>query len=241
MVRARLRGAESVAEMFSARERTLGVQVFFTGSAITEAITEARLSEIPLEPVKTLDMESEMEDRSAGETLASTARRVTAPEIEAAGFSEIEAKRPATLSILSVMDGARFSDAPLNPVMILVALSERTNAKSSDMVRAPVKTLAVMSETEGVSVSPLNPVKSLPTMSESVGASDRNFPADLLMLSVMPARLSDMLLNPVKTLATVSETVGVSDRARNPVKTLARASEIVGDSASALNPVKTLE
>src|SRR3989442_13694163 len=78
-------------------------------------------------PVKTLDMESEMEDRSAGETLASTARRVTAPEIEAAGFSEIEAKRPATLSMLSVMDEARFSDAPLNPVMILVALSERTD------------------------------------------------------------------------------------------------------------------
>src|SRR2546427_1691713 len=159
MVRARLRGAESVAELFWDRERTLAVPVFFRGSAITEAITEARLSEIPLEPVKTLDMESEMEDRSAGETLASTARRVTAPEIEAAGFSEIEAKRPATLSILSVMDEARFSDAPLNPVMILVALSERTDAKSSDMVRAPVKTLAVMSETEGVSVSPLNPVK----------------------------------------------------------------------------------
>src|SRR5207244_9817720 len=124
-VRARLTAAESVAEMLSGSERNLAVPVFFTGSAITEAITEARLSEIPLEPVKTLDMESEMEDRSAGETLASTARRVTAPEIEAAGFSEIEAKRPATLSILSVMDEARFSDAPLNPVMILVALSER--------------------------------------------------------------------------------------------------------------------
>src|SRR5438132_3113598 len=164
MVRARLTAAESVAEMFSVSERNLAVPVFFTGSAITEAITEARLSEILLEPVKTLDMEPEMEDRSAGETLASTARRVTAPEIESAGFKEIEAKQPATLSMLSVMDEARFSDAPLNPVMILVALSERTDAKSSDMVRAPVKTLDVMSDTVGVSVSPLNPVKSLLTI-----------------------------------------------------------------------------
>ena len=197
MVRARLTAAESVAEMFSVSERNLAVPVFFTGSAITEAITEARLSEILLEPVKTLDMEPEMEDRSAGETLASTARRVTAPEIEAAGFSEIEAKRPATLSMLSVMDEARFSDAPLNPVMILVALSERTDAKSSDMVRAPVKTLAVTSDTAGVSVSPLNLLKILSTTSERGGASDRNLPADLLMLSDRLATgLSDIPLNP---------------------------------------------
>src|SRR5438445_38747 len=171
---------------------TVVSRTFFSGRRV-----ESRLSEILPEPVTTLDMEPEMEDRSAGETLASTARRVTAPEIEAAGFSEIEAKRPATLSMLSVMDEARFSDAPLNPVMILVALSERTDAKSSDMVRAPVKTLAVTSDTAGVSVSPLNLLMILSTTSERGGASDRNLPADLLMLSDrLATRLSDIPLNP---------------------------------------------
>src|SRR5438309_1621970 len=113
----------------------------------------------------------------------------------------MEESRMVSVSNRTVMDDARFSDAPLNPVMILVALSERTDAKSSDMVRAPVKTLDVMSDTVGVSVSPLNPVKSLLTMSESVGASDRNFPADLLMLSVRLATLFDILVNHVKILA----------------------------------------
>src|SRR5438445_11870316 len=98
------------------------------------------------------------------------------------------------------MDDARFSDAPLNPVMILVALSERTDAKSSDMVRAPVKTLDVMSDTAGVSVSPLNPVKNLFAVSESGGVSERNLPADLPMLSVMLATLSYVLPMPLRTI-----------------------------------------
>ena len=84
-------------------------------------------------------------------------------------------------------------------------------------------------------------MNNLSTKSERGGVSDRNFPADFVMLSVMPARLSDMPLNPVKTLATTSETVGVSERARKPVKTLSRASDGVGISVSAMNPVKTLE
>jgi hypothetical protein len=192
MARERLIASESVAEMFSVSETNLAVPLLKVS-----AMTEARLSEIPLEPLKTLDTESEMEDRSSGEILASTARRVTVSEIEAAGFSEIEATWPATLSMLSVMDEARFSDAPLNPVMSLVALSERTDAKSSDMLRAPVKTLAVMSDTVGVSVSPLNPVKSLLTTSESGKASDANLPADLVILSDrLATRPSDIPLDP---------------------------------------------
>ena len=45
--------------------------------------------------------------------------------------------------------------------------------------------------------------------SESVAemSSETNFPADLLMLSVMPARLSVSPLNPVKAFDTASETV----------------------------------
>src|SRR3989449_10563054 len=70
-------------------------------------------------------------------------------------------------------------------------------AKSSDMVRAPVKTLAVTSEMAGVSVSPLNLLMILSTTSERGGASDRNLPADLLMLSDrLATRLSDIPLNP---------------------------------------------
>src|SRR5438132_1820382 len=120
--------------------------------------TDAKSSDVSRAPVKTLDTESEMEDRSSGEILASTARRVTVSEIEAAGFSEIEATWPATLSTLSVMDDARFSDAPLNPVMILVALSERTDAKSSDMVRAPVRTVEHMSDLQAHRDTVCNPM-----------------------------------------------------------------------------------
>src|SRR5438445_13265713 len=98
-----------------------------------------------------------------------------------------------------------------------------------------------MSEMARVSVSPLNPSNSLFAISESVGVSERNLPADLLMLSVMPARLSDMLLNPVKTLVTASESVEVSERARKPVKTLSRASDLGEGRGGALSRVRTQE
>src|SRR5438132_13684082 len=93
----------------------------------------------------------------------------------------------------------------------------------------------------GLSVSPLSPVKILLATSERGGASDRNFPADLLMLSkIDEARSSGIVLKPVNTLATKSETVGLSLSTLNPVKTLPRASDIAGDSVSALNPVNNL-
>src|SRR2546422_7514526 len=94
----------------------------------------------------------------------------------------------------------------------------------------------------GLSVSPLSPVKILLATSERGGASERNFPADLLMLSkIDEARSSGIVLKPVNTLATKSETVGLSLSTLNPVKTLPRASDIAGVSVSALNPVKNLQ
>src|SRR2546428_10123643 len=93
----------------------------------------------------------------------------------------------------------------------------------------------------GLSVSPLSPVKILLATSERGGASERNFPADLLMLSeIDEARSSGIALKPVNTLAMESETVGLSVSALNPVKTLPRASDTVGVSVSALNPMNNL-
>src|SRR5438445_9015416 len=67
-------------------------------------------------------------------------------ESTAPKFSEIE--RAPVQTIAFVTDAVRVSVSPLNPVMSLVALSERADAKSSDMVRAPVKTLDTESEME---------------------------------------------------------------------------------------------
>src|SRR3989442_13034785 len=98
----------------------------------------------------------------------------------------------------------------------------RSLVRASDMVgdsvRAlnPVKTLVSASDTVGDSVSALKPVNNLPGTSERGGASNRNFPADLLMLSkIDEGRSSDVALNPVKTLASASDTVGDSVRDRN--------------------------
>src|SRR5437879_11800004 len=101
MARERLTASESIAEMFSVSETNLAVPL-----STVSPMNEARLSEIPLEPLKSLDTESELEERSSGEILASTGRRATVAEIETAGFSEIEATWPANLSTLSVMDDA---------------------------------------------------------------------------------------------------------------------------------------
>src|SRR3989442_1541294 len=107
----------------------------------------------------------------------------------------------------------------------------RSLVRASDMVgdsvRAlnPVKTLASASDTVGDSVSALKPVNNLSTTSEIGGASDRNFPADLLMLSkIDEARSSGIALNPVKTLASASDTVGISVRSLKPVNNLSTIS-----------------
>src|SRR5207249_10768034 len=105
----------------------------------------------------------------------------------------------------------------------LLMMSKMDVARSSDVALKPVNTLATESEMMGLSVSPLSPVKILLATSERGGASERNFPADLLMLSeIDEARFSGIVLKPVNILATESETVGLSVSALNPVKTLPR-------------------
>ena len=217
-------------------------------------IEETRLSESPLNPVKALDAASEM-----------------------VGLSVRERNPVKSLAIASEIVG--LSVSPLNPAKILLAASETgmasvrdfttplfttsaiADARFSDVLLKPAKTLVAASDTVGDSASPLNPVKSLLAASERAGVSERNLPADLLMLSVMPARLSDMLLNPVKTLLATSDIVGDSANPLDPVKSLLTTSEgttlsdenfpapllTVSDNAETrlsenpLNPVKALD
>src|SRR5439155_5545185 len=162
---------------------------------------------------------------------------------ESAGVSET-ARNPVK-TLLATSDIAGNSATPLNPAESPLAASERVGVSERNLpadllmlseivdrfsaspliVVAPLET---MSEMVGDSASPLNPVKSLLAASERAGVSERNLPADLLMVSVMPARLSDMLLNPVKTLLATSDIVGDSASPLNPVKSLLAASEWVG-------------
>src|SRR5439155_8101359 len=195
------------------------------------ATESAGVSETARNPVKTLLATSDIVGDSANPLNLAESPLAASDRV---GVSE--RNFPADLLMLSEMVD-RFSASPLSVV-------------------APLET---MSEMVGDSASPLNPVKSLLAASERVGVSERNLPADLLMVSVMPARLSDMLLNPVKTLLATSDIVGDSASPLNPVKSLLAASERVGVSErnlpadllmvsvmparlsdKLLNPVKTL-
>src|SRR5438093_1241132 len=112
------------------------------------------------------------------------------------------------------------------------------------------------------SVSALKPVNNLSATSERGGASERNFPADLMMLSkIDEARSSDVALKPVKTLSRASDIAGDSASDLKPVNNLSTTSERGGASERnfpafllmlskidearssdvALKPVKTLE
>src|SRR5438128_6195080 len=99
-------------------------------------------------------------------------------------------------------------------------------ARASASALKPVKTLESASDIAGDSVSALKPVNNLSTTSERGEVSERNFPADLLMLSkIDEARSSDVALKPVKTLESASDKVGVSINALNPVNNLSVTSE----------------
>src|SRR3989442_8781562 len=88
--------------------------------------------------------------------------------------------------------------------------------------------------------SVLNPVKTLLTTSEIGGASDRNLPADLLMLSVIAARLSDSdFTTPLFTTSDIADTE-LSAMPLAPLKALDEASDTVGLSASPLTLVRSL-
>src|SRR5437879_3101237 len=108
----------------------------------------------------------------------------------------------------SALETVGVSERERKPVKTLLRASDIVGVSASAL--KPVKTLETASDIVGVSARDLKPVNNLSATSERGGASERNLPADLLMLSVMPARLSDMLLNPVKTLATASDRVGIS-------------------------------
>src|SRR3989449_6344901 len=217
-------------------------------------IREARFSETPLAPLKTLATES----ATVGLSVSVLNPAKTLP-MTSEGTTLSGANLSTPLFTESAIAETRLSVSPLNPVKALDTASEMVGASVSE--RTPVKSLASVSDTVGLSVSPLNPVKSLEAISEMVGVSVRllnpvkslsvtsdnagvsktNFPADLLMLSVTsPARLAVSPLNPVKTLVIVSDTVGISASALNPVKSLTMASERGGVSESVLNPWKSL-
>src|SRR5438445_13148748 len=83
--------------------------------------------------------------------------------------------------MLSEIDEVRFSGIVLKPVNTLATESETVGLSVSAL--NPVKTLPRASDMVGDSISALNPVNNLPVTSERGGASERNFPASLLMLS----------------------------------------------------------
>src|SRR5437867_3191508 len=179
----------------------------------TSAIIDPRSSDVVLNPVKTLS--------AASETL---------------GFSEISLAPLKTLATESATVG--LSVSVLNPAKTLPTTSEGTTlstanfpaplltesaiaeARFSGTPLNPVKSLDAISEMVGVSVRLLNPVKSLLVTADNAAVSETNFPADLFMLSVMPARFSCTPLIPLMTLDAMSEMVGVSVRLLNPVKSL---------------------
>src|SRR5438128_11892779 len=110
-------------------------------------------------------------------------------------------------------------------------------ARASASALKPVKTLESASDIAGDSVSALKPVNNLSATSERGDASERNFPASLLMLSkIDEARSSDVALKPVKTLTRASDIAGVSANALKPVKNLRTTSEIAVVAVRILEP-----
>src|SRR5438132_9509483 len=177
-------------------------------------ISEARFSEIPLAPLKTLATESATVGLSVS-VLNPVKRLATASEI--AGLSD-DALNPLK-TLVARSEGATASER--KPKVPLPTVSDIREARFSEIPLAPLKTLATESATVGLSVSVLNPAKSLPTTSEGATLSSANFPAPLLSESVIAeARFSGTPLNPVKTLDAISEMAGVSVRLLNPVKSL---------------------
>src|SRR5881397_3711901 len=201
----------------------------------TPEIADARLSDVVLNPVKTLS--------AASETL---------------GVSESVLNPVKTLPMTSEGTTLRSGNFPA-PLLTEAAIAE---ARSSDVVLNPVKTLSAASETLGVSESVLNPSKTRVARSEGATASERKLKVPLFTVSdIRDAKFSEIPLAPLKTLATESATVGLSVSVLNPAKTLTATSEgttlssanlptpLLTESAiaearfsgSPLNPVKALD
>src|SRR5438132_9929550 len=161
-------------------------------------ISEARFSEIPLAPLKTLATESATVGLSVS-VLNPVKRLATASEI--AGLSD-DALNPLK-TLVARSEGATASER--KPKVPLPTVSDIREARFSEIPLAPLKTLATESATVGLSVSVLNPAKSLPATSEVEMTSDRELARPLFTASaIVDARFYDVLLNPVKAVDAAS-------------------------------------
>src|SRR2546428_3032916 len=147
---------ESVIETTSDRD-------FATPLRTTSEIVDARLSDVVLNPVKTLDAASDTVGASV-----SVLNPVKTLPTTSEGTRLSSASHPAPLLTESVIETTSDRDftAPF------LTTSEIVDARLSDVVLNPVKTLDTASETVGVSDSDLTPWKSLDSASDRVNASD---------------------------------------------------------------------
>src|SRR3989442_2385724 len=205
-------------------------------------ISEARFSETPLAPLKTLATESATVGLSVS-VLNPVKSLATASEI--AGLSDDALNPLKTLPARS--EGATDSERKLK--VPLLTVSDIREARFSETPLAPLKTLATESATVGISVSVLNPAKTLPMTSEGTTLSSANFPAPLLTESAIETTSDSDLGTPLFTtseIATASERIAVvfllcstrsdisearfSEIPLAPPKSLLAASEIGGAS-----------
>src|SRR2546428_609513 len=164
----------------------------------TSEIADARLSDVVLNPVKTLDATSDTVGVSASErtpvkSLAIASDTVVlsvsplnpvksllvVPEIGGASNSDF----PTFLLTESAIAEARFSDVLLNPVKALATLSDTADTELSEIARAPVKTL--------------------PRTSADTTLSSGNFPAPLLSEAAIDATSDTDFLLPLVTQSAI--------------------------------------
>src|SRR2546428_159358 len=195
-------------------------------------IREARFSETPLAPLKTLATES----ATVGVSVSVLNPAKTLP-MTSEGTTLSSANFPAPLLTESAIETS--SDSDLGTALFTTS----EIATASERIAVAILLCSTRSDIseEMFSEIPLAPPKSLLAASEIGGASDKDFTRPLFTTSeIVDARFSDVVLNPVKSLDAASEMMGVSASERAPVKSLAIASDTVGLSASPLNPVKSL-
>src|SRR5437867_2538694 len=176
----------------------------FPAPLLTEAaIADARLSDVVLNPVKTLS--------AASETLGvseSVLNPVMTLLTTSDGTRVSSGNFPASFLTEAAIAEARFCDVLRNPVKALSRASDTADTESSEIARAPVKTLLATSEGTRV--------------------SSGNFPTSFLTeAAIAEARFCDVLRNPVKALSRASDTAATesSEIARAPVKTLLATSD----------------
>src|SRR2546425_227069 len=188
-------------------------------------ISEARFSEIPLAPLKSLATASAMVGvsvndlnrtvcASCGVGVARSADVVLNPVKSLATASEIAGLSDDALNPLKTLparsEGATASERKLK--VPLLTVSDIREARFSETPLAPLKTLATESATVGISVSVLNPAKTLPMTSEGTTLSSSNFPAPLLTESAIETTSDSDLGTPLFTtseIATASEKIAV--------------------------------